>query len=125
VILTEWLHAEAHEAGRIIAQIAKSIENSGTPFTPPCVLLTTGELIVTVGENRGIGGRNQEFALSAALESRGSSRSFHVLKEHIIIQYIGNIVHNSSIKAVKLIIAIERIFFNLGFICSHLERLQI
>jgi len=74
VILTEWLHAEAREAGRIIAQIAKSIENSGTPFTPPCVLLTTGELIVTVGENRGIGGRNQEFALSAALEIRGSSR---------------------------------------------------
>jgi glycerate-2-kinase len=74
VILTEWLQAEAAEAGKVIASIARNIEVWGKPFKPPCILLTTGELIVTVGENRGIGGRNQEFALSAALQIKGSKR---------------------------------------------------
>lgn len=74
IILTEWLQAEAAEAGKVIASIAKNVEFSGKPFKPPCVLLTTGELIVTVGENRGIGGRNQEFALSAALQIKGSKK---------------------------------------------------
>jgi len=72
--LTEWLQAEAREAGKVIVCIAKNIEYSGKPFKPPCVLLTTGELIVTVGDSKGVGGRNQEFALSAALQIRGSSR---------------------------------------------------
>ncbi|MEM3871879.1 MAG: DUF4147 domain-containing protein [Nitrososphaeria archaeon] len=74
IILTEWLQAEAREAGKVIASIAKNIEFSERPFRPPCVLLTTGELIVTVGEHRGIGGRNQEFTLSAALQIRGSKK---------------------------------------------------
>ena len=72
IILSEWLQAEARDAGRIIAQIAKNVENAGRPFKSPCVLITTGELLVTVGNERGIGGRNQEFILSAALEIKGS-----------------------------------------------------
>lgn len=74
IILTEWLQAEAREAGKVIACIAKNIEVSEKPFKPPCVLLTTGELIVTVGNSRGVGGRNQEFTLSAALQIRGSKK---------------------------------------------------
>ncbi|MGD0329161.1 MAG: DUF4147 domain-containing protein [Nitrososphaeria archaeon] len=74
VVLTEWMQAEAKDAGRVVAQIAKNIENTKSPFTPPCVLMSTGELLVTVGENNGIGGRNQEFLLSAALEIVGSKK---------------------------------------------------
>ena len=70
--LTEWLHAEASEAGRVIANIAQSIENRGEPFEPPCALFTSGELLVTVGQEKGVGGRNQEYALAAALTIAGS-----------------------------------------------------
>jgi glycerate 2-kinase len=73
VVLTDSLLAEAREAGKVIAQIARSIELNGEPFKPPCVLLTCGEMLVTVGEENGVGGRNQEFALSAALEIANSS----------------------------------------------------
>jgi glycerate-2-kinase len=67
VYLSEWMQAEAREAGRVIANIAQSIENRGEPFEPPCALITTGELLVTVGQEKGVGGRNQEYALAAAL----------------------------------------------------------
>jgi glycerate 2-kinase len=66
LILTRELQAEACQAGRTIAHIAKSIEQYGDPVSPPCVLLTGGELLVTVGSATGIGGRNQEFVLGAA-----------------------------------------------------------
>jgi glycerate-2-kinase len=62
-ILSTRIQAEAREAGRTIAGIARSIEANGTPFEPPCALLSGGELLVTVGEERGVGGRNQEFVL--------------------------------------------------------------
>ena len=42
------------------------------PFEPPCALFTSGELLVTVGQEHGIGGRNQEFALAAALRLDGN-----------------------------------------------------
>lgn len=74
VILTEWMQAEAKDAGRVVAQIAKSIESTRAPFIPPCVLMSTGELLVTVGDSNGVGGRNQEFLLSAALEIKESKR---------------------------------------------------
>jgi glycerate 2-kinase len=66
------LQAEASQAGLVVADIAKSIETLGVPFTPPCVMVTGGELLVTVGRETGIGGRNQEYALSAALRIAGS-----------------------------------------------------
>jgi glycerate-2-kinase len=66
-VLSMRLQAEAREAGRTIAGIARSIERDGTPFEPPCALFSSGELLVTVGEEDGVGGRNQEYALGAAL----------------------------------------------------------
>jgi glycerate-2-kinase len=74
VILTEWMQAEAKDAGRVVAQIAKNIESTRAPFTPPCVLMSTGELLVTIGDSNGVGGRNQEFLLSAALEIKESKK---------------------------------------------------
>lgn len=71
-VLTDLLQAEAKEAGKMIAQIARCIELNGEPFKPPCALITGGEMRVTVGKEKGIGGRNQEFVLSAALEIAGS-----------------------------------------------------
>ncbi|GAB4559566.1 MAG: glycerate kinase [Anaerolineae bacterium] len=71
-VLATYLHAEASHAGTVIACIANAIEQEGTPFEPPCALFTTGELLVTVGEEGGIGGRNQEYVLAAALRIAGS-----------------------------------------------------
>jgi glycerate-2-kinase len=70
--LCAWLQAEASHTGTVVACVATSVEREGLPFEPPCALFTTGELLVTVGKETGIGGRNQEYALSAALSIAGS-----------------------------------------------------
>jgi len=73
VILTEEvMGVEARDAGLYVASIARTIERTGGPFEPPCALFGSGELVVTVGNERGMGGRNQEFALSAARGIAGS-----------------------------------------------------
>ena len=71
-LLSGRLSAEAKEAGLVVAGIAVSSERLGEPFEPPCALFSTGELLVTVGRESGVGGRNQEYALAAALRIAGS-----------------------------------------------------
>jgi glycerate-2-kinase len=66
------IEIEASQAGIYMAAIASTIEGRGYPFEPPCALFSSGELVVTVGKEKGIGGRNQEFVLSAALKIAGS-----------------------------------------------------
>ena len=72
ITLARTLHAEASQAGLVMATIAETIEKSGEPFEPPVALFTAGELLVTVGQEAGIGGRNQEYVLAAALRIAGS-----------------------------------------------------
>ena len=72
LILAEGLSAEASQAGLVAATIARTIERIGQPVKAPCALFSSGELRVTVGKETGIGGRNQEFALSAAQMIAGS-----------------------------------------------------
>jgi glycerate-2-kinase len=72
VILAQGLRGEASQAGIVVATIARTIEMTGQPLKPPCALFTSGELLVTVGQEKGIGGRNQEFILSAAQRISGS-----------------------------------------------------
>jgi glycerate 2-kinase len=70
--LAQPLRAEAREAAAVIGSIAKTVESQGAPIEPPCALFTSGELLVTVGKETGIGGRNQEYTLAAALQIAGS-----------------------------------------------------
>lgn len=65
--LATFLQAEAQPAAAVLMELAHTVVREGAPFNPPCVLLTAGELLVTVGTERGMGGRNQEYALAAAL----------------------------------------------------------
>jgi glycerate 2-kinase len=65
---------EASHAAAYLAEVAKTIERRGEPFSSPCALFTSGEMVVTVGKGSGIGGRNQEFALAAARRIAGSGR---------------------------------------------------
>lgn len=63
-ILTSSLRGEAREAAKVLVALAE-----GVPKTDhPCALICGGETTVTLGENPGAGGRNQEFAVAAALE---------------------------------------------------------
>lgn len=58
-------------SGAVLASIAKEVLESGNPVSKPVAIIAGGETTVTVvGE--GVGGRNQELALSAALRLRGS-----------------------------------------------------
>ncbi len=72
ITLAKDLRTEANPAGEFVATVALTIEELGQPLETPCALFTVGELVVTVGKATGIGGRNQEFALSAALKIAGS-----------------------------------------------------
>jgi glycerate 2-kinase len=72
--LASSIQAEASQVGLVTADIALNVAREGLPFMAPCVLLSSGELIVTVGKETGMGGRNQEYALAAALRIAGNKR---------------------------------------------------
>ena len=74
VILASSLNdVEARTIGEALGYIATEIEQLGEPFAPPCMLILGGELVVTVGDATGCGGRNQEFVLAAAGRIAGSA----------------------------------------------------
>ena len=73
-VLTRTLITEAKSAAQMTAAIALNISERGEPLDPPAALVTTGELLVTVGKASGVGGRNQEFCLSAAMRIKGSEK---------------------------------------------------
>lgn len=68
IMLSEYMEAEAREAGFTDAAIALTSKRLGEPFKPPVVLMSSGENIVTVGKECGVGGRNQEYCIAAALK---------------------------------------------------------
>jgi glycerate-2-kinase len=70
VVLTSMLQGEAREAAKALAAIALEVKRSSIPVAPPAAVICGGETTVKV-RGRGRGGRNQEFALSAALQIEG------------------------------------------------------
>jgi hydroxypyruvate reductase len=66
LLLTTYLEGEAREVGRVLAAVAREVRTTGNPVEPPACLLAGGETTVTL-RGEGMGGRNQELALSAAL----------------------------------------------------------
>lgn len=66
LVLSSRLGGEASEVGRVHADIASEMVATGDPVEPPAVVLSGGEVTVTV-DGDGIGGPNQELALAAAL----------------------------------------------------------
>ena len=70
MILSTFIEGEARHIGTAIAGIAREILTSGLPLERPAILLCGGETTVTV-KGDGLGGRNQELVLSAALRLRG------------------------------------------------------
>jgi glycerate 2-kinase len=72
VISEDIFGIEARQAGLYLAAICKTIERAGYPFAPPVALFSSGEMLVTVGRETGIGGRNQEACLAGATSIAGS-----------------------------------------------------
>jgi len=70
LLLSTFVEGEAREVGKVFAAIAKEILRSGRPVPRPACVVAGGETTVTV-RGRGLGGRNQEMALSAALQIAG------------------------------------------------------
>ncbi|MCA8906333.1 MAG: glycerate kinase [Rhodospirillaceae bacterium] len=71
VILGDAIEGEAREVGIAFAGLARQVARRGQPAAAPCVLLSGGETTVTLRNERGRGGRNQEFALGLALALDG------------------------------------------------------
>ena len=65
-VLSSRIRGEAREAATVHMGIAEEVRATGTPVSPPAVLLSGGETTVTI-RGDGTGGPNQEFAMSAAL----------------------------------------------------------
>lgn len=72
-IMSSRLRGEAREVAKAIMAIGEEIAATGQPFAPPVCLLFGGETTVTL-KGDGMGGRNQEMALSALGEFKGNSR---------------------------------------------------
>jgi len=70
LILSSTMQGETRQIARAHAEILREVVSSGNPIQTPACILSGGETTVAV-RGRGTGGRNQEFALAAALAIEG------------------------------------------------------
>jgi hydroxypyruvate reductase len=70
LVLASEVEGETREIARMHAAIAKEMVRAGRPVKPPACVITGGETTVTI-RGGGLGGRNQEFTLAAALDIAG------------------------------------------------------
>jgi len=72
MILSSTIEGETRDVARMHAAIARQIRTYEQPARPPVCVISGGETTVTMRNgNAGKGGRNQEFALAAAIEVAG------------------------------------------------------
>jgi hydroxypyruvate reductase len=74
LLLTTFMEGEAKEAAKFAVALAKEVDQAA-PLRAPACLVLGGETTVTLGEAPGMGGRNQELALAAALSLEGCPTS--------------------------------------------------
>lgn len=70
LILSTLIEGETKEVAKVHAAVAKEILNTGNPLKKPACVISGGETTVTI-RGQGLGGRNQEFTLAAAIEIDG------------------------------------------------------
>ncbi|MBI2503064.1 MAG: glycerate kinase [Candidatus Latescibacteria bacterium] len=73
LVLSSRIAGETREVAAMHAAIAQEVCATGRPLAPPACLISGGETTVTL-RGGGKGGRNQEFALAAALQLDGWER---------------------------------------------------
>ncbi|MBW1766398.1 MAG: glycerate kinase [Deltaproteobacteria bacterium] len=67
LILSSMVEGETREVALVHSAIAREILKTGRPANPPVCIISGGETTVTI-RGRGLGGRNQEFCLAAAMD---------------------------------------------------------
>lgn len=70
LVLSTRIEGETRDVARMHAAIAREIADSGLPLKAPACVISGGETTVTL-RGSGLGGRNQEFALAAAIDLAG------------------------------------------------------
>jgi len=70
-VMTTTLEGEAKDVALAVGSIIEEIAKHDRPIQKPAVLVFGGEWTVTVGDAKGLGGPNQEFALSIARKIAG------------------------------------------------------
>lgn len=76
LFLGSMMSGEASETGHLLADLALEVRTSGNPVKMPAAIVSGGETVVTLRENRGgRGGPNQEVALSFATHAAGERES--------------------------------------------------
>ena len=70
-VMTTTLEGEAREVALAVGSIIEEVAKRNRPLKKPAVLVFGGEWTVTVGDAKGLGGPNQEFALSVARKIAG------------------------------------------------------
>jgi hydroxypyruvate reductase len=70
MVLSTTIEGETRDIAAMHAAIAREIITSGRPARPPVCVISGGETTVTL-RGQGLGGRNQEFALAAAIALEG------------------------------------------------------
>jgi len=74
LVLSTQIEGETREIARMHAAIVKEIAQYGRPLARPACVISGGETTVTL-RGKGLGGRNQEFVLAAAMEIAGLDRT--------------------------------------------------
>jgi glycerate 2-kinase len=70
LILSSFIEGETRDVARMHAAICRQIRAYGQPLAAPACVVSGGETTVTI-RGEGKGGRNQEFALAAAIDIAG------------------------------------------------------
>lgn len=78
LVLSSMIEGETRDVALVHAGIAKEILASGIPAERPACIVSGGETTVTI-KGKGLGGRNMEFALAAALHLEGVTEPVVIL----------------------------------------------
>lgn len=70
LILSTFIEGETRDVAKVHAAVVKEILSSGNPVGRPACVISGGETTVTI-HGKGLGGRNQEFVLAAAIDIAG------------------------------------------------------
>lgn len=71
IVLSSLIEGETRDVAKVHGAIAKEIIKTGNPLPSPACILSGGETTVTL-RGKGLGGRNQEFSLAAAIDIAGT-----------------------------------------------------
>ena len=70
LVLASTIQGETRDVARMHASIAREVVEYGSPIASPAAIISGGETTVTL-RGEGLGGRNQEFVLAAAIDIAG------------------------------------------------------